>query len=133
MSFVGQDSRLGRRPGQLAIQRPVVTAATAVEALGARRFAKDLANARQEVAGHVVVGAVQKGMAQGGPRRLVFRGAAVVDHALPGIKDAEIRDLFTELRDEETEHVKMLQDAMTRLPSSASIEAEFDPDEAPYL
>ena len=55
------------------------------------------------------------------------------DDALPGIKDAEIRELFTELRDEETEHVKMLQDAMTRLPSSASIEARFDPDEAPYL
>jgi rubrerythrin len=55
------------------------------------------------------------------------------DDALPGIEDAEIRELFTELRDEETEHVKMLQEAMTRLPSSANIEADFDPDEAPYL
>jgi rubrerythrin len=53
--------------------------------------------------------------------------------ALPGITDPEIRELFTELRDEETEHVEMLREAMAKLPQSASIEIENDPDDAPYL
>jgi len=55
------------------------------------------------------------------------------DMALPGITDPEVRELFTELRDEETEHVEMLREAMARLPSSASAEAELDLDETPYL
>lgn len=55
------------------------------------------------------------------------------DAALPGITDPEVRELFTELRDEETEHVKMLQEAMAKLPASAAVEVEFDVDEAPYL
>ncbi len=55
------------------------------------------------------------------------------DMALPGITDPEVRELFTELRDEEAEHTEMLREAMTRLPSSASAEAEFDVDETPYL
>ena len=55
------------------------------------------------------------------------------DMALPGITDTEVRELFTELRDEETEHVEMLREAMAKLPSSASVEVEFDIDESPYL
>jgi erythrin-vacuolar iron transport family protein len=55
------------------------------------------------------------------------------DMALPGITDTEVRELFTELRDEETEHVEMLKEAMAKLPSSASAEAELDLDETPYL
>ena len=55
------------------------------------------------------------------------------DAALPGITDADVRELFTELRDEETEHVEMLKEAMTRLPESAKEEVEFDVDETPYL
>ncbi len=55
------------------------------------------------------------------------------DMALPGITDPEVRELFTELRDEETEHVEMLREAMAKLPPSASNEIEFDADEAPYL
>ena len=55
------------------------------------------------------------------------------DLALPGITDPEVRALFTELRDEETEHVEMLQEAMAKLPSSASEELEYDLDETPYL
>ena len=55
------------------------------------------------------------------------------DMALPGITDPEVRELFTELRDEETEHVEMLREAMTKLPPSASEEVEFDVDDAPYL
>jgi rubrerythrin len=55
------------------------------------------------------------------------------DMALPGITDPEVRTLFTELRDEETEHVEMLREAMAKLPPSASVETENDPDDAPFL
>ncbi|MBU2676701.1 MAG: ferritin family protein [Gammaproteobacteria bacterium] len=55
------------------------------------------------------------------------------DMALPGITNPEVRELFTELRDEEAEHVEMLREAMAKLPSSASAEVEFDLDEAPGL
>ena len=55
------------------------------------------------------------------------------DMALPGITDPEVRELFTELRDEETEHVEMLREAMAELPPEASVEVEFDLDESPYL
>ena len=55
------------------------------------------------------------------------------DAALPGIADPEVRTLFTELRDEELEHVEMLREAMAKLPSGASDEVVFDIDEAPSL
>jgi rubrerythrin len=55
------------------------------------------------------------------------------DGALAGITDPEVWTLFTELRDEETEHVEMLRKAMAKLPPSASVETENDPDDAPYL
>ncbi len=55
------------------------------------------------------------------------------DMALPGITDPDVRELFTELRDEEAEHVEMLKEQMTKLPASASSEVEFDVDETPYL
>jgi rubrerythrin len=55
------------------------------------------------------------------------------DAALPGITDPEVIKLFTELRDEETEHVEMLKEAMAKLPESARTEVEYDLDETPYL
>ena len=55
------------------------------------------------------------------------------DKALPGITDPDVIALFTELRDEETEHVEMLRAEMAKLPASASVETENDPDDAPYL
>ena len=55
------------------------------------------------------------------------------DMALPGITDSDVRELFTELRDEEAEHVEMLREAMAKLPASASTEVEFDVDETPFL
>ena len=55
------------------------------------------------------------------------------DMALPGITDSEVRELFTELRDEELEHVEMLKEAMAKLPPSANIEFETDFDDVPYL
>ena len=53
--------------------------------------------------------------------------------ALPGITDPEVIELFTELRDEEVEHVEMLKAGMAKLPPSASEKVEFDVDETPYL
>jgi rubrerythrin len=58
---------------------------------------------------------------------------AFYDEALPGINDPEVKKLFTELRDEETEHVEMLLKAMAKLPPSATVETPNDPDDAPYL
>ncbi len=55
------------------------------------------------------------------------------DAALPGITDPDVQELFVELRDEETEHVEMLKEAMAKLPSSAREEVEFDIDETPFL
>jgi demethoxyubiquinone hydroxylase (CLK1/Coq7/Cat5 family) len=55
------------------------------------------------------------------------------DQALPNITDPDVRALFIELRDEETEHVNTLREAMAVLPPSASIEGEIDMDESPYL
>ena len=55
------------------------------------------------------------------------------DLALPGISNAEVRALFEELRDEETEHVEMLQEAMAKLPESARAVVEFDVDETPAM
>ena len=55
------------------------------------------------------------------------------DLALPGITDPDVVELFTELRDEETEHVEMLKEAMASLPDSAKAEVEFDVDETPML
>ena len=55
------------------------------------------------------------------------------DMALAGITDPEVRELFTELRDEETEHVEMLQKELAKLPPSASVKVDFDLDESPYL
>jgi len=55
------------------------------------------------------------------------------DSALPGITNPEVKALFMELRDEEAEHVEMLSKQMARLPASASVETENDPDDAPML
>ena len=55
------------------------------------------------------------------------------DLALPGVTDPDVIELFTELRDEEAEHVEMLKEAMAKLPKSASSEVEFDIDETPML
>ncbi len=55
------------------------------------------------------------------------------DAALAGITDADVRELFIELRDEETEHVEMLKEAMKKLPASANIEFDYDVDETPAL
>jgi rubrerythrin len=55
------------------------------------------------------------------------------NEALPGITDPDVRTLFVELRDEETEHVRMIDEAIAKLPPNANIELEFDLDESPAL
>jgi rubrerythrin len=55
------------------------------------------------------------------------------DAALPNITDPDVRTLFMELRDEETEHVRMIEEAIAKLPPGANIEPYFDPDESPAL
>ncbi len=55
------------------------------------------------------------------------------NEALPHVSNPEIRDLFTELRDEEVEHVHMVQEAIAALPADASAEWEEDEDELPAL
>ena len=59
----------------------------------------------------------------------VPRWAPVTLRADPG-DDA---NTCLELRDEELEHIDMLKEAMAKLPESASVETENDPDDAPYV
>jgi rubrerythrin len=55
------------------------------------------------------------------------------DEALPSITDPDVRALFVELRDEETQHVHMIEEAIAKLPPSANVELDFDIDESPAL
>jgi rubrerythrin len=55
------------------------------------------------------------------------------DEALPSINDPDVRTLFVELRDEETEHVRMIEEAIANLPPNANVELDFDIDESPAL
>ena len=50
------------------------------------------------------------------------------DEALKGVMDPEVRELFRELRSEETEHQKLLRARLTRLPAGPDLaEDEVDP------
>jgi rubrerythrin len=55
------------------------------------------------------------------------------DWALGNITDPDIRTLFVELRDEETEHVRMIEEGIATLPPNANVELDFDLDESPAL
>jgi rubrerythrin len=55
------------------------------------------------------------------------------DMALPNVTDPEVKALFTELRDEEAEHLVLLRKEMAKLPASASQEADYDTDDIPYM
>jgi len=55
------------------------------------------------------------------------------DQALPHVSNPEIHALFTELRDEETEHVRKIREAIANLPPGADVEFEIDRDELPAL
>lgn len=55
------------------------------------------------------------------------------DAALEHVTDPEIRTLFAELRDEETDHVRMVRAAIAALPPGADQELEEDEDDLPAL
>lgn len=55
------------------------------------------------------------------------------DEALKFVSDPEIRELFTELRDEETEHVQLVRKALASLPPEAGREFDEDEDDLPAL
>jgi erythrin-vacuolar iron transport family protein len=44
------------------------------------------------------------------------------DQALPHVEDGQVRALFTDLRDEEVEHIELVQKAIAALPPSAAWE-----------
>jgi rubrerythrin len=46
------------------------------------------------------------------------------DEAIKHVKDAGVRQLFTELRDEETEHVRLVKDAIAALPPGSDVDVE---------
>jgi len=58
---------------------------------------------------------------------------ALLGRALANISDPDVCTLFVELRDEETEHVRMIEEAIAKLPPNANIELDFDLDESPSL
>ncbi len=49
------------------------------------------------------------------------------DQALPGIQDPEVRKLFVELRQEESEHQGLLKELMSKYPDT--LEPDLDPDD----
>lgn len=49
---------------------------------------------------------------------------AFYDEALPGVTQPDVRALFEELREEEAEHVSLIQSIIERLPPSAAVEIE---------
>ena len=55
------------------------------------------------------------------------------DLALPHVTNPEIKALFTELRDEEEEHVRMVEEAIAALPPEARVDWDDDDDELPAL
>ena len=49
---------------------------------------------------------------------------AFYDAALPGVTQPDVRSLFEELRDEEAEHVRMIEAIIAKLPPSAAVDLE---------
>jgi rubrerythrin len=54
---------------------------------------------------------------------------AFYDTVLAGVKLAEVRALFEELRDEEAGHIAMIEGIIAKLPPSAAIELEDEDDD----
>jgi erythrin-vacuolar iron transport family protein len=60
------------------------------------------------------------------------KAQAFYDEALDYVTQPDVKALFEELRDEETEHVRMIVNIIAKLPPSAEIELEdedYDPDQ----
>lgn len=52
------------------------------------------------------------------------KALAFYEEALPGVKQADVKALFEELRDEEVEHVRMVEEIIAKLPPSAAVDLE---------
>jgi len=50
------------------------------------------------------------------------------DEALKHVTDPAVRELFSELRDEETEHVRMVKEAIAALPPGSDMDLENEDD-----
>jgi erythrin-vacuolar iron transport family protein len=50
------------------------------------------------------------------------------DEAIKHVKDTTVRELFAELRDEETEHVRMVKDAIAALPPGSDVDLADEDD-----
>lgn len=83
---------------------------------------------------------------QGAPRRTMSlldayqlaRSSEVKAHdffaeALGHVSDPDVQALFAELRDEETEHMRMIDEAVAKLPPSAGVKNFYFEDETPAL
>jgi rubrerythrin len=53
---------------------------------------------------------------------------AFYDRALRSVKEPDVRALFEELRDEEAEHVRMIEEIIAKLPPSAKVDVEDEDD-----
>ncbi len=54
---------------------------------------------------------------------------AFYDEALPSVKQKDVKSLFLELRDEEAEHVQMIEEIIAKLPPEAALDvADADAD-----
>ena len=53
---------------------------------------------------------------------------AFYDRALRSVKQPEVKALFEELRDEEAEHVRMIEEIIAKLPPSAKVDIEDEDD-----
>jgi rubrerythrin len=49
---------------------------------------------------------------------------AFYDRALPNVKQPDVRALFEELREEEAEHIRMVEGIIAKLPPEAALEPE---------
>jgi len=74
------------------------------------------------------VGAVRRNMSSLKALELALeserKAFAFYDEALPHVGNAEVHALFREMRDEETEHVRMIEEIIAKLPPSAASDVE---------
>lgn len=74
------------------------------------------------------VGAPRRNMSQLKAFQLALasekKAFAFYDEALPSVKQPDVKALFEELRDEEVEHIHMIETIIAKLPPSAAIDLE---------
>ena len=64
-----------------------------------------------------------------GPDQPVFLHLIEIEPALPALKDADVRALFEELRDEEVEHQDLVKKELAKLPPDSGLSDEDFVDE----